>query len=171
MSVSVHKLLLLAALLGLGTSSQAQLLCGSPTCVVSTGGLSFGASYDPFAVLPDDSATATITVECTATALLQLCIVPYEVSIDTGGAGGYSPREMTAGAEVLQYNVYTDPTRLLVWGDGISSGTLTVSGVLSYPILFGGTQSADHQAYGRIFAGQLVDSGSYSDSLTITVSY
>lgn len=149
----------------------AQVLCGTPTCAVSTGGLSFGAGYDPFAVLPDDSATGTVTVECTATALLQLCTVPYDISLDTGGSGSYGPREMSQGSSTLQYNIYTDPTRLLIWGDGIASGTLTVSGVLSFPALFGGTQSADHQAYGRIFAGQVVDSGSYTDTLTVTLSY
>lgn len=163
--------LVAGGMFGVSIAAHAQLVCGSPSCSVSTGGLSFGSGYDPFAVLPDDSATATVTVQCTATALLQLCIVPYEVSLDTGGSGSYSPREMSFGAQVLQYNIYADPTRLLIWGDGISGGSQTVSGVLSYPILFGGTQSADHQAYGRIFAGQVVDSGSYTDTVTITVSY
>lgn len=161
--------LCLLVLLPLG--AHAQVLCGTPVCTVATGGLSFGAGYDPFSVLPDDSATATVTVECTASALIQACTVPYEVSLDPGGAASYSPREMSQGASSLQYNIYTDPTRLLIWGDGIASGTLTVSGILNFPLLFGGTRSADHQAYGRIFAGQVVDSGSYTDSVTVTVSY
>lgn len=165
------KALVAALLLGSGVSVHAQLLCGSPSCSVSTGGMAFGSGYDPFDVLSHDSAAATITVECSATSLLLLCQVPYEVSMNTGSAGSYDPREMQLNSSRLEYNIYTDPTRLLIWGDGISSETVTVIGALIFPILFGGTVSADHQAYGRIFAGQVVETGSYSDSVLVTVEF
>lgn len=62
---------------------------------------------------------------------------------------------------MLSYNLYIDPTRLLVWGDG-SGLTTTVTNL---------ALSADHTVYGRIPAQQNVTAGSYADLIVVTVTF
>jgi spore coat protein U-like protein len=70
---------------------------------------------------------------------------------------------MTSGTHVLTYNLYLDPTHLTIWGDG-SSGTGTVSGT-------GTGANVGTPVYGRIPPGQNASVGSYSDVITVTVTY
>lgn len=120
------------------------------TCNVSTGGLVFG-SYDPFSTVSLDSA-GDIAVTCDVA-------TPYSVSLSPG-SGTYANRRMFSGANVLNYNLYIDPLRLTVWGDG-SAGTSTVSGSISN----------HYTVYGRIPARQNIYIGSYGDNATITVTF
>ena len=67
---------------------------------------------------------------------------------------------MSSGAATLGYNLYTNPSRTIVWGDGV-----TVSGVSS-----GGT-NVDLTVYGCVAAGHNVHAGTYADTITVTVTY
>jgi spore coat protein U-like protein len=67
---------------------------------------------------------------------------------------------MTAGTADLDYNLYSDAARLIVWGDGVSASDVSASGT-----------SVDLPIYGRIPARQNVKAGVYVDTITITVSY
>ncbi|MBB3047521.1 spore coat protein U-like protein [Litorivivens lipolytica] len=72
---------------------------------------------------------------------------------------------MSSGANSLNYNLYTDPTYLTVWGDG-NGGTATVPGAIGVLLL-----PIDHVVYGRIPAGQNSAAGNYSDTISVTVTY
>jgi spore coat protein U-like protein len=122
-------------------------------CTVSTSGLSFG-TYDVFSPLNDD-ITGTISVNCASG-------TSYTLSLSSG-FGTYAARTMTSGTNLLAYNLFLDPTRLTIWGDG-SAGTGTASGV-------GTGTNADTPVYGRIPAGQNVPVGNYSDVVTVTVTF
>lgn len=154
-------------------------LLGSPsawaaaTCWVSSTPLSFG-SYDRMDILPNDSQ-ATVTLSCQEDAFVGLGeVVNYTISLDTGASASFSPRTMQNGPHNLNYNLYTDPTRLLIWGDG-TGGTNTVQGSLAVPlciIIVGcAIVTAEPSVYGRIPTAQNVAAGSYSDTITVTVSY
>ncbi len=69
---------------------------------------------------------------------------------------------MTNGTNTLQYNLYTTSGHTNVWGDGTGS-TRTVGG--------NGTSSSTQTIYGNIPAGQDVSAGTYSDSITLTISF
>jgi spore coat protein U-like protein len=70
---------------------------------------------------------------------------------------------MRSGANVLNYNLFTDPTHLSMWGDG-SGGTAIVAG--------SGTGSVTNvPVYGRVPGSQSVPSGSYADDIVITVNF
>jgi spore coat protein U-like protein len=131
------------------------VLLGAPacavTCSVSTSGPVFGA-YDPFSLTALDSA-GDIAVTCSAS-------VPYTVALGTG-VGSYPSRQMSAAGHLLLYNLYTDASRVTVWGDG-SAGSAVVSGNLA---------SAHHPVYGQVPARQNVPVGAYGDGVTITVVY
>lgn len=132
-------------------------------CEVSVSDLAFGQVV-LLATLPDAESTADVTVGCTDDGgPLQ---VTYEISISAGVSGSFAPRTMT-GPGTLAYNLYADPARTIVWGDG-NDGTILVAGALLLP----GLGSAVHTAYGRIPASQPgVTPGVYGDVLTITLTY
>lgn len=120
-------------------------------CNVTAQGVSFG-SYDVFSNQHLDS-TGNIGVSCDVSAT-------YTIALSPGG-GSYASRTMASGARTLNYNLYTDGTRTSVWGDG-TGGTATVNG--------SGT-SGNHTVYGRIPAGQNAYVGSYSDVITVTLTF
>ena len=123
-------------------------------CTVSTSGLNFG-NYDVFSALNDD-VSGTINVNCPSG-------TNYSIWLSSGTSGTYSSRSLSNGPFLLLYNLFTDPTRLTIWGDG-SSGTGTFSGT-------GTGSNIGTPVYGRISAGQNAYVGSYADSVTVTVTF
>jgi len=122
------------------------------TCTVSVTGVAFGTHT--FLVTSPSDSTGTITVNCNAVAAYSIGII--------GGFTGTFMRAMTSGSNQLSYNLFTDATRTVVWGDGSGgSGRLNSAGTT------GGT----HTVYGRIPARQNVPAGSYSDSLIVRVEF
>jgi len=128
---------------------------GCPACLaacsLSTTGLAFGP-YDVFSPLNHD-ITGTITVSCDPGA-------PYSLSLSSG-SGTYASRVMTDGIYTLGYNLFLDPTRLSIWGDG-TAGTGVVSG---------NAFDAIHTVYGRIPARQNAHVGTYTDTIIVTVTF
>lgn len=137
-------------LLGLAFAVTAQHV-RAVQCNLSVQGVSFG-NYDVFSSQSLDS-TGNIGVSCDVSA-------PYTISLSPG-SGSYTSRSMANGPHTLNYNLYTDATRTTIWGDG-SGTTTTVSG--------SGT-SANHTVYGRVPARQNAYVGSYSDSITVTLTF
>lgn len=144
------------ALIVLSTAARAQ------SCNVTATPVSFG-SYNVFNAGPLD-ATGTITVRCTS--LLSL-FVNYTIKLSKGLSGSYAPRQMANGTNRLNYNLYTDATRLTVWGDGSAGTSFISNGILV--VLLGIT--VNHTVYGRVPALQNVVVGSYSDNITVTLTF
>ena len=123
-------------------------------CTVSTSGLNFG-NYDVFSTLNDD-VTGTINVNCPSG-------TTYSIWLSSGTSGTYSSRSMTNGRNILAYNLFTDPTRLTIWGDG-SAGTGIFNGS-------GTGSNIGTPVYGRIPASQNAFVGTYNDVVTVTVTF
>lgn len=121
------------------------------TCNVSPQSVNFG-NYDTLASATVDGV-GNVSVTCDAE-------TTFTIALGTG-TGTYSARQMTSGANVLEYNLHTDASRLTVWGDG-SAGTATVARTAA---------TAEVTVYGRLPARQNVPAGQYSDTLVVTVSY
>lgn len=129
-------------------------------CTVSGTTLNFGASIDPLATATPLDATSTLSVQCTNT-------TPYTVALNAGanagGASNFGSRTMKSGANTLGYQLYLDAGRSSVWGDGTASSS-TSAGT--------GTGSAQTLTlYGRLPSLANVVPGSYTDTVTVTVSY
>jgi spore coat protein U-like protein len=132
-----------------------------PNCTTSATALGFG-NYTPGngAV----TANSTITVNCTKA-------TGYTIALNPGSTTGdaYTQRLMTSGAGTLQYNLYTTAALNTVFGDGTGGATGTDAGT--------GTGMANAFTY-TVF-GQLPDSvanqastpGTYTDTITVTVTY
>lgn len=119
-------------------------------CTVSSAGVAFGA-YDTLDPSPLDGV-GTISVSCDVSTSFTVAL--------SSGSGSFDQRQMTAGTSQLGYNLYTDATRTIVWGDGISGSTVSDTGT-----------AVDLSVYGRIPALQNVVADVYSDSVTVTVSF
>ncbi len=145
---------LLAGLASAGPAHAASCGVDSPT-------VAFG-SYSVLNALPLDS-TGTVTVTCNSISLL----VSFTVDLSPGNSGNRLSRYMSAGGAHLSYNVYTEPTRTTVWGDG-SGGTGRFNGTF---VVVLGQASQPFVIYGRIPAQQAAPVGSYTDTLVITVNY
>ena len=125
-------------------------------CTVTALPLSF-TSYNP-TLGSDTDSTTTMAVLCTAG-------TPYTVALDKGVNGAsVSTRKMilTAGSDLLPYQLFTDTGRTGNWGTTI--GTDTVAGSAT-----GILQTLT--VYGRIPAGASVPAGAYTDTVTISINY
>ena len=125
-------------------------------CSVTATNIEFG-DYDATSGTANDT-TSTISALCTNGQ-------PYTVSLDAGTSSGaaVNARAMTNASHLLDYALYTDSAHTTIWGDGTLS-TLTVAGTGD-----GSTQALT--VYGRIPIGQHVADGSYSDTITVTLTY
>jgi len=146
-----------AAWAGSATSTLSVTATVTGNCTVSTSPVAFG-SVNPLSGANVD-ATGGITVTCTNS-------TPWAAAAGVGSGTGatFASRVMTASTNTLNYSLYTNSGRTTVWGDG-SGTTATIAGT--------GTGSAQAiTIYGRVPSGQITaPPGSYSDTVTVTVSY
>ncbi len=150
-------LLILLAAVAIGIfplRAQAQL----SSCSVSLLPVSFGTvdASSPTTT----TGTGTITVTCTG-----LSLFSYTIRLSTGGSGSFASRRMQSGGNQLQYNLYRDITRTQVWGDG-TGGSYSVTGTI---VILG--VSIPYPVYGSIPGNQNVPSGTYADTIQVTVTY
>lgn len=124
-------------------------------CTVSAENLAFG-DYISDSV----QATSNIALTCTNG-------TPYTVALDKGTSPNAGPnnRQMTGGGsapQYLDYALYQDVSQSIYWGDNPNVSTQDGTGTGSQSTL---------TVYGLIPAQQRVTSGSYSDTITITITY
>ena len=128
-------------------------------CLVSADDINFG-SYDGTAAL---AANGAVKVRCSNG-------TPFTIGLSTGG-GGYLQRLLANGSgQSLQYNLFTAANLGTIWGDG-SNSTGTVSDVGAG---VSATKELSKTVYGQLVnsaANQDAPAGTYSDTITVTVTY
>lgn len=162
----MKKLLALAALAVASSAAMAQTATAPldvtatvlKSCELATSPVNFG-SFQPASTGEVDAAGA-VNVTCTKT-------TPYTISMGTGAnSSSFAARSMAGGGtntDKLNYNLFTDPARTSVWGDGTAS-TSTIPGV-------GSGTSVNLPVYGRLSKSQFVTPDNYLDTVTVTVTY
>ncbi len=137
------------------------------SCSVSTTGITFGV-YDPASATDKTNNSGTVTITCSTT--VRTTGTTATITLSTGSSGGtFAQRLMKNGTNSMNYNVYKDSAYTQVWGDGTGS-TFTNSWVGASDN--GSTVAVSFTLYGKIPALQYnVVPGSYTDSLTVTVTY
>ena len=133
-----------------------------PDCAIEATTLNFGTADASLATNPLD-ATSTITATCTQGS-------SYSIALDRGRGPGatVAQRRLTridSGVDTLIYELYSDALRRRLWGDG-SFGTSDVSGTGN-----GVQDTIVHTVYGTLDAQEPGRSGSYSDTITATITY
>ena len=123
------------------------------TCLISGNNLGFG-TYTGSAV----AATTTLSVTCTNG-------TTYNVGLNAGTASGatVTTRAMTGPASAtLNYALYQDSGHTTNWGNTV--GTDTKSGT-------GNGSAQTLTIYGNLAASQYPTPGSYTDTITATITY
>jgi spore coat protein U-like protein len=123
------------------------------TCLVSASSMNFGA-YTGTAL----SATSAISVNCTNS-------TPYNVGLSAGLAPGATVHHrmmVGPGSALLSYALSSNSRGIVNWGKTVGADTVAGTG--------NGTPQA-LSVHGQIGAGQFVASGTYSDTITVTVTY
>jgi spore coat protein U-like protein len=130
------------------------------TCSASAAALAF-PNYTPGGGV--QTGSTTISVKCTKN-------TSFTVGLNAGSTPGdaFVQRLMASGANTLQYNLYIDNGYSKVFGDGTpGSQTVTALGL-------GVATAAAVPVFGQLpdsAANQAAVPGSYSDLITVTVSY
>jgi len=125
-------------------------------CNITATNIDFGASGVLGVAL---SANGTLTAQCTSGD-------SYSIALNRGATAGASLNDRlmsTGGGSVVHYQLYTAASYTTIWGDG-TSGTSTVGSTGS-----GATQS--YTVFGSVAAQTTPAPGSYSDTITATITY
>lgn len=132
------------------------------TCTISTTTVAFGA-YNVLSST-DNTTAGNIRISCTN---VNTGVIASTLQVSSGAAGGtWATSRLMTGAGNLNYQIYRDSARTVVWDanaaysdPGINVVTANVYAFIDVPV------------YGKIPNQQNVANGSYSDSLAITVTF
>lgn len=119
--------------------------------------LTFGV-YDPSRGNLD--TTGTVSILCSSSTS-----GAFTVDISQDSFGSFSPRRLVSGAYKLDYNVYRDAARTLIWGDG-SAGTVRYGP--TNPVA---NVTINLTMFGRVPGNQFVAPADYAGTLTVTLTY
>lgn len=136
-------------------SFQVQITIQATCTLVSATNLNFGTNG---VLAANIDQTNTITVQCTNT-------TPYDIGLNKGLNGAaVTTRQMKGGPsnELINYAIFRDSARTQNWGETIGTDTVTGTGN-------GAAQS--FTAYGRVAPQTTPTPGSYTDTITVTVTY
>ncbi len=143
---------------GSGTGSsdlnvQVQAHIQSGCFISTTTDLDFGQSSGAIASNRDQSST--ITVACSGNPT-------WQVGLNNGTHYAHGTRNMmNADGSTIQYQLYRDPARTQLWGATVNSDTVAGSGTSSTQLI----------VYGRVPAQTASTPGTYSDTITVTLTY
>jgi len=125
------------------------------TCLVNSAStLNFGTQ----GVLSTNvDQTSTLQVTCTNT-------TPYNIGLNAGTGTGatVAARKMTSGANTVNYTLYSNSGRTTLWGNTVGTDTVAATGN-------GAAQS--YTVYGRVPPQAAPAPGTYTDTITVTVTY
>jgi len=125
------------------------------TCLVNSAStLNFGTQG---VLATNVDQTSTLQVTCTTT-------TPYNIGLNAGTGTGatVATRKMTSGATTVNYTLYSNSTRTTVWGNTVGTDTVAATGN-------GAAQS--YTVYGRVPPQTAPAPGTYTDTITVTVTY
>lgn len=155
---AVRAVLLACAIVAPGVAFAATCNVPARPLLVSATNLSFGNYNAASGTATTSNMTVTVSCQNGGDTL-----PAFVASLSKGGAPSYNPRQMSLGANKLNYNIYNQAAFTTIWGDG-TGGTLTRS-------YGGGGNAAAGTGFGRITTGQYVAAGLYTDTITVTITY
>lgn len=123
------------------------------TCTIAATAMTFATAYTGAANI---NATSTVTATCTNT-------TPYTIGLNAGTTtGATTTNRLLAGPSgaTLKYQLYSDSGYTTYWGNA----TNVVSGT-------GNGSAQALTVYGQILSGQLPAPGTYTDTVTATITY
>ncbi len=136
------------------------------SCTVSAGGISFGI-YNPLNAV-GTASTGTLRITCNASGTGSSSVTA-NLTLSRGFSGSYATRTMISGSNSLKYNLFWSTAYSQIIGDGSGGSFAGSAGPIT--VTAGGSNFATKTMYGLVPALQDVAPGSYTDTLTVTVTY
>jgi spore coat protein U-like protein len=125
------------------------------TCIiVSAADLDFGTGIGILDTVIDSSAD--IVVHCTDQ-------TNYDIGLNAGTGGGtIATRFMDSGTDTVSYQMFSDAGRTTNWGNTVLTDTVNDNG---------DGDEATHTIYGRVLVQTTPAADTYTDTVTVTVTY
>lgn len=125
-----------------------------PNCLVTATSVDFGATGP---LVANVDAAGAVTARCTST-------TPYAIALSNGTGGGTGPaaRKMVNGAIAITYGLYQDAARAQPFGSTLNVDMASGTGT-------GLAQTIN--VYGRVPPQATPVAGTYSDTITVTLTY
>jgi spore coat protein U-like protein len=153
----------LGLMLGAGAASaatatgtfQSRITIVAECEVVTTNTLNFGNSVGLLTANVD--ATAQFSVQCTNS-------TDYDIGLNAGTTAGgtTATRLMTDGSATVSYQMFSNAARTTNWGDTVGTDTISDTGTGS---------STTYTIFGRVPAQVTPAPATYTDTVTITITY
>jgi len=137
------------------TSSFSVTMTITASCTISSAGT---LTFPSTGVLTSAvTATSAIVVQCTNT-------TPYNIGLNAGTTTGgtTTTRLMANGATTIQYQMFTNSGHTTNWGNTVGTDTVSATG--------NGTNQS-YTVYGQVPVQTSVAPATYSDTVTVTVTY
>ena len=128
------------------------------SCSLGGAAVAFG-SYDALSPLPFDTI-GSMVFQCNQKDHNVM------ITLSKGNSSSYATRRMVNGSQLLFYNLYRDAGWTIVWGDG-SGGSQAY--IINNPQP--NNRDITLPIFGRIPPGQNVNVGTYTDTITVTLTY
>src|SRR5262249_38540514 len=137
------------------TSTLTVQMTLTASCVINSAStLNFG---NHGVLVANVDSTSTLRVQCTNG-------TPYNIGLNAGTGSGatIAARKMTSGSSPINYSLYRNNARTNVWGSTIGTNTVAATGN-------GAAQS--YTVYGRVPPQTTPAPATYTDTITVTVTY
>jgi spore coat protein U-like protein len=133
------------------------------SCTIGTSSLTFASTAGTSLLASQVTQTGSISVTCTNSN-------PYSIGLDNGANASSGQRRMANGSNYISYNLYTDSGHTYPWTTGATNSTCTTTSDCALGIGNGTAQTVS--VYGVVPTVTVAPtSGTYSDNVTITVTY
>jgi spore coat protein U-like protein len=153
------------------TAAKASTVTGSlpvqmqitASCTIGTSSLTFATTAGTSLVSTQVTQTGSIAVTCTNSN-------PYSIGLDNGQNASSGQRRMVNGSNYISYNVYVDAAHTQPWTTAATNSTCTSANSCYLGTGTGAQQTIS--VYGVVpTVASAPTSGTYNDSVTITVTY
>jgi spore coat protein U-like protein len=136
------------------TTFQTRVTIAATCAIGGATTLDFGT---PSLLTANVDQTSTIQVTCTNT-------TPFNIGLDKGSNGSSVTSRLMkgGGTETIQYSLYSNSSRTTNWGNTVGTDTVASTGT-------GSSQS--FTVYGRIPTQMTPSPDTYTDTITVTVTY
>ena len=132
-------------------------------CNINASTLDFGSNAGTALLAGSLTASTTVSVTCTNGS-------PYSIGMNNGANASGTQRRMINGANFISYDLYTDAGHVNAWTTASNSATCTSANSCALGTGNGSAQSTN--IYGVVPSVAVAPAaGSYSDSVTMTVTY
>ena len=148
---------------GSTTANLTAQITVTASCTINAATLTFPSTPGTNLLTAAVTASTTVAVTCTSGS-------PYSIGMDNGANFSGGTRRMATGGNYVNYGLYVDAAYTNPWTTGASNSTCTTTNDCYLGTGTGASQSIS--IYGQVpITATAPPSGTYSDTVTMTITY